>query len=164
MGCDIHAYIEYKAKGKGNGNWRSFGGRINPGRNYAIFGRLAQGVRTDGPAVVPLRGFPEDAGFYAKDDALLFVTADGKGDNYCTIEDAQRWNPGKYIKIHDHVPHPDWHSHSWVSADELDRALGAAYADYPGNFPEPEYQAVLVCMRSFEQQGFDSRLVFWFDN
>lgn len=46
MGCDIHAYVEYK-KADNNGDWISFGGRINPGRNYSLFGRMAEGVRTD---------------------------------------------------------------------------------------------------------------------
>jgi len=45
MGCDIHLYIEYKSKktefdGYDSG-WQSFGKSINPGRNYAMFGLMA---------------------------------------------------------------------------------------------------------------------------
>ena len=45
MGCDIHLYIEYKSKktefdGYDYG-WQSFGGRINHGRNYAMFSLMA---------------------------------------------------------------------------------------------------------------------------
>ena len=71
MGCDIHCYIEYKKKN--DDHWRSFGGRINPGRNYTLFGVMA-GVRCDG-LLYPLRGFPEDAAFQAISDNHLFATA-----------------------------------------------------------------------------------------
>ena len=42
MGCDIHCYIEYKPAG--SDDWSDFGGRINPGRNYDLFAKLA-GIR-----------------------------------------------------------------------------------------------------------------------
>jgi hypothetical protein len=29
---------------------------------------------------------------------------------------------------------------------------------------EPGWVALLDCLRSFERQGFEARLVFWFDN
>ena len=32
MGCDTHMYIEYAKKG--DDHWKSYGGRLNPGRNY----------------------------------------------------------------------------------------------------------------------------------
>ena len=45
MGCDIHLYIEYKNKKVAfdgyKDNWHSFGQRINPGRNYAMFALMA---------------------------------------------------------------------------------------------------------------------------
>ena len=37
MGCDIHAFIEYKAQNI----WEAFSQELNLARNYAIFGALA---------------------------------------------------------------------------------------------------------------------------
>jgi hypothetical protein len=158
MGCDIHAYMEYR---KAPGRWHSFGERVNPGRNYTLFARL-NGVRGEGEPVAPERGFPEDAGFYALDDNTLFVTEDGDGERYCTLEDARRWTKNPLVKIHDRIPDPDWHSHSWVTPDELEKALNAD--DVKARGDEPEYKAILAALRSFEKDGYDARLVFWFDN
>lgn len=160
MGCDIHAYIEYRKPR--TEHWYGFGERINPGRNYAIFGRLA-GVRTDGPPVAPLRGLPKDVAHAVREDGFLFVTEDGAGDDCCTLEEGRRWSGDPNIKLHDFVPHPDWHSHSWLTPDEFEKALQKAQGDYPDIF-EPEYQAVLDAMRSFERTGHEVRIVFWFDN
>lgn len=33
-----------------------------------------------------------------------------------------------------------------------------------GHYDEPEYHAILAAMKSFEAMGYESRLVFWFDN
>lgn len=159
MGCDIHAYIEYKRKdGK---NWHGFGGRINPGRNYFLFGRLADGVRGNGPAVVPTRGIPDDAGWEVRDDGFLFITEDGQGDDCCTLEQAGQWAPGKEWKIHDKIPHPDWHSHSWATTQEWEDAIKPCTE--PGS-QDPEYVAILGAMKIFEEMGFVSRVVYWFDN
>ena len=158
MGCDIHAYMEYRKKG---GNWRDFGSRINPGRHYGIFGRLADGVRGDGPAVAPTRGFPPDSAYAAKDDCFLFITETGEGEGECTIEQADRWEPGKEHKIHERTPQPDWHSHSWVTSKEFEDAVSIVKDD-PAS--EPEYVAMLCALKAFEEMGFETRVVFWFDN
>jgi len=159
MGCDIHAYIEFKRKGRDH--WRSFGGRINPGRNYFLFGRLADGVRGDGPALVPTRGMPSDVGSYARDDGFLFITEDGQGNDCCTLENARRWEPSKEWKLHDFVPHPDWHSHSWATAKEWEDAIKPCME---GQHQEPQYVAILAAMQSLEKSGSEVRIVYWFDN
>lgn len=74
MGCDIHAYIEYRHKRPRNEwerQWRDFGGRINPGRNYAIFSTLA-GVR-GGPTIVQPRGVPDDIATAAHGDWWMMI-------------------------------------------------------------------------------------------
>jgi len=162
MGCDIHCYIEHRVKlltSKYDERWQSFGGRINPGRNYDIFAKLA-GVRSYGDSERPKpKGLPENLGYYAKSDSRLFISEkqpDYEGN--CSPESAKRWIESGSSKMDgEHwVTHPDHHSHSWCDADELEKAVG--------NSDEPEYKAVIAAMRSFEQQGRISRLVYWFDN
>lgn len=34
----------------------------------------------------------------------------------------------------------------------------------PNMYDEPKYQAVLASMKKLEELGYDSRIVFWFDN
>jgi hypothetical protein len=50
---------------------------------------------------------------------------------------------------------PDYHTHSWLTADEFQQAMQRAEAEHP------EYLAVLAAMRAL---GPESRIVFCFDN
>jgi len=125
MGQDIHCYIEYRRTEKtdrekweaydaelkqqfpdGIGmpafryepqeHWSSMGARINPGRNYGIFGRLSGGGRGAGPAIVPARGMPEDAGYYAEEDEWQRINHDKDDDDddgyYVTAETAEQYH------------------------------------------------------------------------
>lgn len=164
IGCDIHCYIEYQTPGGAEaGQWSNFGGRINPGRDYEVFGRLA-GAR-GGSALVAPRGFPDDAAFEAMNDFWLFIdySGDGNGEGHTTPERAQ-----KYVKeyrqryrggSHDKptcVSDPDWHSHSWLTTAE--------WADAIGSTAGVEYIGILGAMRAMESDGAKCRVVFWFDN
>jgi hypothetical protein len=72
MGCDIHVYVEYRRPGQAD--WAGFGDRVNPGRDYAVFGCLA-GVRRGQPAgLVPPRGIPDDLGWSCHGDWYLYIT------------------------------------------------------------------------------------------
>ena len=137
MGCDIHLYIEYKSKktefdGYDSG-WQSFGKSINPGRNYAMFGLMAnvRNCYSDGklPVLVEPRGMPEDAGYTATDDNRIYIS-ETKSEDYVSMETAKRWvNSGssKFINDKDGNPtwvtQPDWHSHSWLTTSEFESVL-----------------------------------------
>jgi hypothetical protein len=191
MGCDIHCYIEYR-HAKDGGSWRPFGGRINPGRNYAVFELLA-GVRGDETrAISAPRGLPDDVSYMAKDDNWLWIAYGGeRGDDYVSPETAERYvshgcryrgevHPyrstrtdadgavavltmnAEFVGKPQYVSHPDWHSHSWVAPDEWERAILEARG---GWWPaDPAYRAMLAAMRSLEKDGHAVRVVFWFDN
>lgn len=159
MGCDIHCYIEYKKPT--DPRWRDFGKRINPGRYYELFEKLA-GVRgSDEPEVHP-RGFPPDSASEASGDYWLYVSDAEDSDSSegcCSKARADQYVSNGCVWRNEEkqwVSHPDWHNHSWLTPDEFERAIKG--------FPAPEYYAVLAAMRSFETQGYESRLVFWFDN
>lgn len=60
MGCDIHAHVEIKYKGK----WEHYS-VANIDRWYKLFGVMA-GVRGDGPSIIAPRGIPEDVSVVTK--------------------------------------------------------------------------------------------------
>lgn len=165
MGCDIHMYIEHKLNDP-LARWGAFGGRINPGRHYGIFAKLV-GVR-NGLGLKPLsepKGIPNDIAYRAESDYTLFISAESQNDGYCTPEKAAQWVRDKIsMKWNEYrITHPDFHSASWATADEL----GKVFSDPAVQFdPELdiEYVAILDCLNSFERQGRLARVVFWFDN
>lgn len=128
MGCDIHCYMEYKKAG--DDRWCDFGGRINPGRNYWMFGAMA-GVRADHIPHLEPKGCPADIASEAFEDYWTFITEDG-GDGDCTPSQAERymqygstlWKAGEPL-IHNRVSSPDWHTHSWLTPDEFEIAIAA---------------------------------------
>jgi hypothetical protein len=163
MGCDIHAYVE--SKRKDSKHWYGFGKRFNPGRHYGMFGRLA-GVRCDGCLIEP-KGIPSDLSWTADDDYWLRVNDDyAEDEGYTSQERALSYiKSGSKVKLNDDntmdkVEHPDWHTPSWLTADELEKCL-----EVPAEWGDTEeYKAILAAMKSLELSGRDTRLVFWFDN
>lgn len=215
MGCDIHCYIEYRKKNIDSKNeidkgWTSFGGRINPGRNYGMF-RLMAGVRSyDDSILFKPKGLPDDIGYHADDDNFLYISTNkncGCGDcPHVSIDSASDW-VRKGISVYKNningeptwVSNPDWHSHSWLNLEEYRQVLEAYKTVEQRNwktrekerlesieylksisdvnlppdswvmspcehFEEPEYHVIEAAMTKFEEMGYDSRLVFWFDN
>jgi hypothetical protein len=166
-------YIQYKRKG--SDFWQGFGGRINPGRNYGMFGILA-GVRCSIPNSFEAKGIPtHDISYQCKDDLYLTITEDGKGDGETTLERALDWNKhyGSKLLYSNEKPyrvlHPDWHSHSWLTVKELANAYrmySALHKKEWGAASVPvEYKAILAAMKSIEKTGeYEAEVVFWFDN
>ena len=170
MGCDIHCYMEYVAPMTDDPSqywWHSFGGQIRPGRNYHLFGKLAE-VR-GGTAIFPPRGIPkDDLGSAARDDYYYFVTST-PGDECVTKEKAEAWVKIGQAEWRDDKQHfvsnPDWHSASWLTTAELLKVL-------EGEDLNLEWEAIKNTLLFFEQagqflpcgRGCRARLVFWFDN
>lgn len=159
MGCDIHMVIEYRDEHRRE--WCAFTGPLNPGRNYALFSRLA-GVRNyEGvdPAIPP-RGRPSNLSWTAARALTMTVVPDerGGGDHVVIRSKAEYWVASKSSEWVDenHISHPDLHSISWMSADEFEAAIHGAR--------ELEYGAVLAALRYFESRGCEARVIFWFDN
>jgi hypothetical protein len=168
MGCDIHCYIQYKEKNQTSDYWFSFGGQFNPGRNYTMFGILANVREHDLPKYYDPKGLPDHKlSWSIEEDLYLHITEDGQGDNEATLENALQWRrpiindmDGKPYK----VEHPDWHSHSWLTTDELKKAY-SWYKKETGWKVGLEYRVLLSIMKALENKGKnDVELVFWFDN
>jgi len=187
MGCDIHMYVEYTNREKYNKYnqdikysspeeikniqkpyWYSFGGKFNPGRNYAMFGILCDGVRCSFAESFSAKGLPplDELGFYSKIDAYMYITEDGKGENECTLEQAERWG-NEIIKDNfgktRYTSQPDWHSFSWLTTQEFAKAI--KIHDKLDTFNIAiEYRAILAAMKMLEKGNNIARIVFWFDN
>lgn len=191
MGCDIHMYLEYTDKktldrvAKGETKsvfkgekpyWGSFGGRINPGRNYWMFGFISKGVRSFFDNGLPAKGLPpfDELGYHSRNDSVCYISETLGDENSVTLETALRWAEGGRLKIINDqsgkprwVEHPDWHSHTWLTTSEFESAIKKykAYCKKTDENDTPiEYLALLSAMKTFDKNGYVSRLVVWFDN
>lgn len=169
MGCDIHMYVEYKRKDQEH--YCNFGGRINPGRNYYLFGLLCKGIRSDLNEGLPEKGLPDKLAWASRSDSQLYITDAGEADDECSRENAERWVANGSSTYTDEekksVTHPDWHSHSWVTYEEFKQQydiFNAKRQEEGSTYTEPEYDALLAALKSFHDEGYDTRIVFWFDN
>jgi hypothetical protein len=170
MGCNIHLYVEYRPKKKEENFtplWRNFGGRINPGRNYLLFGIMSKGVRTDPSFSFDPKGTPEDMAYASLNDSRIFISESGE-ENYVPLERAKKYESygckittdgdGKPIWVES----PDWHSHSWLTTNEFEQAMD--FYNKQNQWKEAEYEAVLCALKKFEELDNEARIVFWFDN
>lgn len=166
MGCDIHAFIEYKKPDYNN--WSGFGGRINPGRTYGVFAHLA-GVRNynNYSPIAADRGVPDDISYSAFDSYSRYICDESNTEGYVRAEQAAKWveqGYSRYLRENkSFISGPDWHSGSWCTADELHTAIERTWEDGYNGY-ESEWLVVYDAMKSFEKRGYESRLVFWFDN
>lgn len=150
MGCDIHTFIEFSdfVGQDGEPHWQCFGGQINTGRDYKMFGLLA-GVR-GGEAIYDPRGLPGGEMSYQVNDYMrIRIGTQEEVDNsyeggVTTLEIARSWTTGHYGEkiINNHkgepgwVTNPDLHSHSWLTLGELRNVMaryvcGHAAEDLP---------------------------------
>jgi hypothetical protein len=192
MGCDIHSYIEYRPKGLWEFNnkphsWDNWGQRYYVGRNYRMFGLLA-GLRSGQDALFPVRGVPRDISWHVKEDYTFSIGDSDDGERSVSKETAQEWLSRGYAKYWvdgdgtentNIITHPDWHSASWLTADEL----AAVIERYRSLYYEEEvkewaaigqklsedrfltmWKVLYANLRTLEDTGFEARYVFWFDN
>lgn len=161
MGCDIHGIIEQR---KPSGEWGACPAQVaRPSRDYYLFARLG-GVRNYS-SVAPIaakRGLPQDATHEAHMMNCLYVS-ETDGDGRASKERAEKWiaqGSSKWHKEGVFVTHPDWHSHSWCTANELAQVLHSPESGYFHDC----YAILLTIMRFSESLGYEVRFVFWFDN
>jgi len=182
MGADIHVYVEYRNKKQSKDletrgmqpYWYSFGGELNPGRNYTMFAVLA-GVRGDFKDSFDAKGkIPFDLmGSAAKHDLYAFI-ADGDSENeeYVNREKAKEYEEKFRCSIVNDtwVEKPYYHSHSWMDVKELKKAfkiyLKYAKEEWGEKAEVPlEWRAILSAMETLEDgKKNEVRMVFHFDS
>ena len=161
MGCDIHPYLEVKFKGQ---RWAEIGS-IDPGRDYSLFGYMA-GVRTSSPLGYEPKGFPTDASWEILSAYTLVVTEVNTDLGYRVEKStAEKWvasgssvfiSKESYGGTADRVSGPDWHSASWLDAGELSKIQEG--------YPNITTKAIIAILKAYESEGYEARIVFWFDN
>lgn len=108
------------------------------------------------------KDFDSCAGYVSKTDAEEYVR---KGySRYIELQDKRlTYYNGTYCTD------PDWHSASWCTVDELEKAFDTVFRDKDGNINFEsdyiEWIALIGAMNGYEASGeYECRAVFWFDN
>jgi len=157
MGCDIHTYLEVK---HAEGDTWDCEVLIDLGRDYTLFGYLAD-VRAAVKGGFTPKGVPKDLSWRTESYYGIAVT-DGDLSYGVPEKSAEDWvKRGDSVWLttrgtHRRVSSPDWHSASWLTADELKQVLD--------KYDHSTLKATYHMMKSFEEEGHSARLVFWFDN
>lgn len=169
MGCDIHLSVEYRrkqAKTNYDNDWDSFGGvAINYGRNYNLFAKMNMNVRNDGYIVgYDERGLPSDASHFVNSANECYVVEGNPTDDECLRTDAERWvknGSSKWVnEDQKRVTQPDWHSHSWLTFEEFEQCVNDV-CDFDWGI---RWHSILSAMNTLDKNGFETRVVFWFDS
>lgn len=162
MGCDIHMYPEYRKVGRDH--WQSLARRMNPGRDYDLFNKIA-GLRGDGEPVLPVRGMPANPSMMTKWENELFISDEG-GEECCTTKQAEQWitsGSSQYVdERKKSVTHPDWHSHTWLTSAEFRQILELP-REIGWNI-DVAYWGLLAMLEEIDRRAQETRIVIWFDN
>jgi hypothetical protein len=164
MGCDIHGYIEVRLNPENRPNsWWKYA-ELRVMRNYAMFGLLA-GVRSEDKPIVEPRGW--DINSDTRSEYCLYIVKEDSqnidNDGYCTMPEAERYVQygSEFIDDKKWVTHPDWHTPSWLTADELTRAVDAYINLGYEKYGDVSFWRGLTAML---KEIPNSRFIFWFDN
>ena len=169
MGCDIHLFVEYKTRNTTN-DWESVSnGKIIVNRNYYLFGCLCKGVRYLNEKAFKERGIPVDLRIWSSawDDIYMLIDDEPEGpENTCTTSDAEKWGnqiiTGEFgVK---YTLNPDRHSHSYLSLQQLKSAIDLYISIDPIHNSPHIIKAIIALMSSLEDDGYETRVVFSFDN
>jgi hypothetical protein len=131
VGCDIHGFIDYDkiiAQNLTHNTHTSNFAKLRISRNYWLFTLLScvRGEAIQGQEGMPAKGLPKSLSYTVRDEAYVTVCDDELplyDDGFCTRKDAERWG-GNYVDEEKRfIHHPDWHSHSWLSLDEVKEVI-----------------------------------------
>ena len=139
MGCDIHAYIEFKHYDKWV-EWTSESIWLE--RDYLMFGTLAGVPRTEVAHFIPPKGMPEDVSRAIRKQQEMWA---GDGHTHSWLS-TNEYLAAMYDYIH----------------NQMNIAIKGE-GGYPGIIHQPSqtYRALGSALAGL---GEDARVVFWFDN
>jgi hypothetical protein len=168
MSCILNGFIDYVNE---EGYYIIWASHFNITNDYKLFSLMA-GVRysedTQGfePLFLP-KGLPE-AEWLSNLQQLCFEINDGLAnmqvDGYCTQSEASHWIQIGLTKTIDsqRIIDPDTHSHSWLTAAELDNIIDK-YETKTLSVHKP-LRAIAAAVEALGEHERGSRFVFWFRN
>jgi hypothetical protein len=170
MGCDIHAYVEYVdfVGNDGEPYWSCLMQNIGH-RDYAFFSLIADCGRGPHQPVFENRGLPDGKLSWITERAMWLTVTDNPeladAEGYCNETNALSWGPIEQHGDFRRVMHPDLHSHTWLTCDELAQVIARYMTDDHEGYPYGvEWDAALAAMRALEERGHKTRIVIAFDN
>jgi len=180
MGCDIHLRVEQRLKVNPYPSephiWNSCGFRGEfSSRIYGMFARMAD-VRSHGNSYkvqFKPRGLPDNMSYSTEETFYLYVTDDKEiadYESFVSRDEAEQWvNDGdsKWIdEDHGRVSDPDFHSHSWLTTQELRQCFDDCFrqdGSYKGDYVE--WLGLVSLCEGIESDGIhECRVVFAFDS
>lgn len=176
MGCDIHLMVETKPRNANRWSDAGFFDQFSC-RVYGMFARMAKVREYENTYKVQFkpRGIPNDISWFTQRRFFLYTTEEQDAaewcDNYCLMKDAERWVRQGFSKWvdaeHRMVTRPDYHSHSWLSTNELRQCFDDCFKDENGNLfgDYIEWLGLVSLCEGIESSGtHECRVVFCFDN
>lgn len=151
MSRTLHLFIEYKSSK--SDTWYAHGGEFRPD----VYNELYKALIGD-----KAKGRVPDMSYRAR-RADCFTINDtnpfhGKEVTESTAHEYVKSGQSIYRDDGLQVTNPDYHSHTWLTIREFASILKSV-TGY-----SVEYTAILAAMDTFNTIGFDTRIVFWFDN
>lgn len=180
MGCDIHRYVEYKRKK--DIHWKSTPISGLGTQNYTLFGFLEEGIRENhNPEKYYIHealGLPDDIGFYAEEDFYLTVNDEYINDDRCiSVEKANEYiNKWPYLKIIKNnkgeilkIQNPNWYGMTYINFEEFNRIIESFKRYLIDNnifdyYIPTSVLATYHYMKTYNDRGYDTRMVYWFDS
>lgn len=127
MGCDIHGYVDYDLPYP-SGIYTRHLASVSISRDYWLFTLLA-GVRGESiqgqEPISEAKGLPERMSWRVEHEAYMIVLDQEETEEYhcCTRKDAEKWGSHYTDASKKYIHHPDWHSHSWLSLEEVEEVV-----------------------------------------
>jgi hypothetical protein len=162
-------YFNLEAREGNRGKWWHWA-RVRLSQDYLLFNLLA-GVRRDHPGMpdvesMPVKGLPSDVTELTLEEDALTVddqAAELEVPDTCTKAAADAWvREGRSRLLHNGyaVTHPDFHSHSWLSSDEL-HVVAERYSAARGQ-DDVVLSAIQAAIAVLHAGGIESRAIIWF--
>ena len=161
MGCNSHTYVEIRRKGKED--WVSLFYYEVDRRNYDLYAKMADVRNYSGIIpIAPMRGFPDQAGYFAERAYYQWIDDKIKGDAFISSRAAEKKVAAGYAHYSPdkkRVSCGNWHSPSWLTGEEFCTAVHEVAAD------DIYWMAVAAAVEHVNNHpDFECRVVFWFDN
>lgn len=174
MGCDIHMFAEYKSKDSVNWRFLDCGNPLMD-RHYDLFGLFAPYGRTEYPEDIDIvhepNGIPDNISDPLMREYTLKIDDEGyqKGWEH-TIDSDWVLKNQEYVKYYKNMPDriidTKWYSESCITLEEYKAILDFYKSDenpYKGNYAIC-WDAFYNHVKTYQDAGYDVRIIYWFDN